>query len=266
MNKPTFGIERKSMILSTLEKDGRVSVNTLSAKLNVCKETVRRDLREMEEDGLVKRTHGGAVSMYTYDPKKVQEYPYLIREIQNYEAKTMICRKAASFIENGDTIFVDNSSTNVAILKSINPEYSVTVVTNSIRLLLESTVINNKNISMISLGGLFREKNYSCTGGIADGIARTFRPNKAFLSCYGIDIGNNLYDSNINELDVKRIVLQNSKKVFLTGDHTKIGRQGVIVLSDFSQIDYLITDMPIPDQSMEELRRRNIEVIIANKI
>ena len=116
MRKKNYSIERKTKILKTLEKDGRVEVETLAKELNVSKETIRRDLREMEQEGLLKRTHGGAVSINS--TQQSPEYPYLMREIQCLEEKERICKKAASLVKDGDTIFIDNSSTNISILKT----------------------------------------------------------------------------------------------------------------------------------------------------
>ena len=174
MKTKKYSIERKMRILETLEREGRVEVELLAADLRVSKETVRRDLR------------GGAVSLEMSETSpEYPEYPYLIREIQCLEEKEKICKRAASEIEDGDTIFIDNSSTNLFILKNINPEYSVTIITNSIRLLLESTKYPNENFVFVSLGGIFRCKNFSCVGDIANEMSRNYRPDKAFLSCYG---------------------------------------------------------------------------------
>lgn len=117
MRTKNYSIERKTKIMKKLESNGRVEVEKLSKELKVSKETVRRDLSEMEKDGLLKRTHGGAVSIST--TQQSLEYPYLMREIQCLEEKERIGKKAASVIEDGDTIFIDNSSTNLSILKTL---------------------------------------------------------------------------------------------------------------------------------------------------
>lgn len=262
MRKKNYSIERKTKILKTLEKDGRVEVETLAKELNVSKETIRRDLREMEQEGLLKRTHGGAVSINS--TQQSPEYPYLMREIQCLEEKERICKKAASLVKDGDTIFIDNSSTNISILKNINPEYSVTIITNSIRLLLESTRYANDNFVFISLGGMFRHKNYSCVGDIANEMSNKLRPSKAFLSCYGVDTEGALFDSSMYEIEVKRNLIRHAGEVYITADHTKIGRKGGVQLSEISKADYLICDRALTEEEQKNLDMQNVKVLVAD--
>lgn len=99
-----------------------------------------------------------------------------MREIQHYAEKALICKNAARYVQDGDTIFVDNSSTTISLLKNINPHYQITVITNSIRQLFESTSLNNQNMTIISLGGVFRAKNYSLAGSLLCGQCAEFSP------------------------------------------------------------------------------------------
>lgn len=263
MKTKKYSIERKMRILETLEREGRVEVELLAADLRVSKETVRRDLRELENDNLLLRTHGGAVSLEMSETSpEYPEYPYLIREIQCLEEKEKICKRAASEIEDGDTIFIDNSSTNLFILKNINPEYSVTIITNSIRLLLESTKYPNENFVFVSLGGIFRCKNFSCVGDIANEMSRNYRPDKAFLSCYGVNTTSGLFDSSVHEIEVKRNFIRLARQVYLTADHTKIGRDGGFRLVDLSDVDYLISDCMFPEEELKNLESQHVKLLI----
>jgi DeoR/GlpR family transcriptional regulator of sugar metabolism len=99
-----YSIERKSEILKILEQNGRVGVGELSALFNSSRETIRRDLRELEDKGLLKRTHGGAVLDKTFS-STTPEFPVGAREILRFKEKDAICKSAASFIKNGDSIF-----------------------------------------------------------------------------------------------------------------------------------------------------------------
>ena len=261
IERASSNIERKALILKRLEKDGKVSVNEISDELRVCRETIRRDLREMEQEKMVQRIHGGAI--LSDNIQKVKEYPYLAREIQNYNEKLRICKVAAELVEDGDTIFIDNSSTTIKMLKNINPKYQVTVITNSIRLLLEATLLNNENPTIVSIGGIFRPKNYSLTGILANQWSKMFHPNKAFLSCYGVHTEYGLYDSNIHEIEVKRIMLELSQSTYIMADHTKIDRSGVVYLNDFSNVNGIITDEPLTKEQESCIEKNNIELIIA---
>jgi Transcriptional regulators of sugar metabolism len=152
-----YSIERKAEILKLLEQNGRVDVNELSSLLQASRETIRRDLSELEENGALKRTHGGAV-FGSINPKTVDEFPVAVREIQQFKEKDAICQRAAAFIEDGDSLFVDNSSTCIYLLKYIPPEYHVTIITNSIKVMLEAAKNRHANHMLVCLGGAAQRK------------------------------------------------------------------------------------------------------------
>lgn len=244
-----FSIERKSEILRFLEEHGRVDVNDLSTLFAASRETIRRDLREMEEGGLLKRTHGGAVLGGVLSTS-ASEFPVGVREIQRFKEKDAICRSAATFIQNGDSIFVDNSSTCLNLIRHIPFDLKITLITNSIKLLLETVEANHPNLMVICLGGLFHEANLSTYGTIAQNNAAGFFPNKAFMSCAGIHPPDRLTDASILEADTKRLMIEHSQEVFMLADHTKFERSGPVFLSSFSSIHYLVVDsITTPDQT-----------------
>ncbi len=149
-----YSIERQSEILKILEGDRRVEVSELSTLFSASRETIRRDLRELEEKGLIHRTHGGAV-LETTMSATVPEFPVGVREIQRFKEKDAICRVAASVIQDGDIIFVDNSSTCLSLIKHIPTDFHLTLITNSIKLLLGAIESNHPGLMLVSLGGFF---------------------------------------------------------------------------------------------------------------
>ena len=255
-----FGIERKSEILKLLEQNGRIGVNQLSTLFNSSRETIRRDLREMEEKGLLKRTHGGAVIDSAFS-SAVPEFPVGVREIQRYKEKDAICRSAALFIKNGDSIFVDNSSTCLSLVRYIPADLQVTLITNSIKLLMESLESDHPNLMIVCLGGFFNGSNLSTYGTISQNNAADFYPNKSFMSCAGIHLPDQLTDSSLLEVDTKRLMIEHSQEVFILADHTKFDRSGPYFLSDYSSIDYLITDQKASPDQYTPLEKANIKVI-----
>lgn len=260
MNDRKKNRERQAMIARILEEQDRVTVNQLSKMQQVSRETIRRDLKEMEDAGMIQRVHGGAVLSET--SKGLKEYPLLTREIRNYTEKVRLCKKAAQYIEDGDTIFVDNSSTTLNLVSFINPEYRVTVITNSIRVLLEASMENNPNLLFICLGGFFRTRNYSLSGSIALDQLKKFRPNKAFLSCHGINMEDGITDGSIYEVDTKREMLSQAKKTYLLADSSKMDKTGVVLLSQFDDIDYLITDDEVSEEYRRFIESQGTEIIV----
>ncbi len=255
-----YNAQRKALIREMLGKSAMVSVNELSELLHISKETVRRDLKDMELERVVKRTHGGAVLIKKNENSN--EDPFMIRAIQRHEEKLKLCKKAAEIILDGETVFIDNSSTTIGILQYINPGYQVTVLTNSIRLILESASLNNSNLIIIATGGIFRPSNFSLTGTLADDWVQRFRPNKMFFSCHGIQNDGSMTDGSIYENDVKRSMIRHSHETYLMADHTKFGKYGVVFLSDISDIQNVISTNEIDDQSRKLLDSRRVNAIL----
>ena len=261
-----YNIERKAGIMKILEESGRVEVNGLASYFYASRETIRRDLREMESDGLLTRTHGGAVANLTAD-LSLGEQPVEIREIQHIREKSAICKRAAEYIQNGDSIFVDNSSTCLYLLQFIPRDYQITLFTNSLKLLIGLTEARLNNVMAICLGGQFNSSNFSTYGSLSLKSAADFYPNKAFMSCAGIHLPDELTDSSFLEVDTKRLMIERSQQTFLLADHTKFGRTGQVFLSNFSAIDLLITDLlmdpvqlaPYQDSGMQVIRTGHTE-------
>lgn len=259
-----YSIERKSEIVSILEASGSVDVSFLAQKFGTSKETIRRDLREMEEDGLIKRTHGGAVLNKMSDTaSSPEEYPIAIRGIQRFSEKNSICKRAAAFIEDGDTIFIDNSSTTMYLPKYIAPELHVTIITNSIKVLVEYSASPNPNHVMICLGGIFNSANLSLYGSSCLKSAEIYYPNKAFLSCAGISRQNMLADSSIYEIDTKRMMIDRVHEVFMLVDHTKFEKSSQIFLCKMSDVQHLITDSGVDMSKLDFLDRSNVNLVVA---
>jgi DeoR family fructose operon transcriptional repressor len=255
-----FNLERKSEILRLLEQNGRIGVNELSTLFNASRETIRRDLRQMEARSLLQRTHGGAV-LTTAASSVSHEFPLGVREIQRFREKNAICQCAASYVTDGDSVFVDNSSTCIYLIKYLPRDLQITLITNSIKLLTEAMESDHPNLMIICLGGFFHRSNLSTYGAIAQKNAADFYPNKSFLSCAGIQPPNQLMDSSILEVDTKRLMIDRSQEVFILADHTKFDNTGPFFLSNFSSIDYVITDAETLLSQSASLERAGVKVV-----
>ncbi len=259
-----YNIERKSEIINILEQNGKAYVNELAERFHASKETIRRDLREMEEDGVLKRTHGGAVLQST-NAAAPSEYPVSVREIQRYQEKNAICKRAASHIRDGDIVFADNSSTCIYLTRYIPADIRVTILTNSIKLMLESLNHRNPNHLIMCLGGVFNGSNLSLYGNMTLKTAGEFRPNKAFMSCTGIHPQSQLADSSVLEVDTKRLMIERAQEVYILADHSKFERSGQVYLCDISEVDYVITDNKTKKEDAAFLNEQGVELIIAQE-
>jgi DeoR family fructose operon transcriptional repressor len=252
--------ERKSRIIEYLEQNGRAEVNELSEMLGVVAETIRRDMRELEAQGVLKRTHGGAVAVN----QKEKEYPVQVRVMKNAVEKDRLCRKAAGFVNEGDLIFVDNSSTLVNLIKHLDDNMQLTILTNSIKVLQEYSMYRKDNITMLCTGGVFNKANLSLSGALSDKFTREFFPNKAFISCHGISEEYGFTDGNLHEVGFKREMIGLAEKVYFLIDRTKFGKLGPIRLGGLEICDVLITDAQLSSELTRQLKLSNpdIEIVV----
>ncbi len=258
-----FSIERQSLILEILEKDGKVEVNRLAAKFSTSKETIRRDLKEMESTGILIRMHGGAIPA-SQKRSEGYELPLMARGVQKYDEKQRICKAAARLLEDGDTIFLDNSSTTMSFLRFVPADIKINVLTNSIQVMLEAGRLGNNNIVVYSVGGMFNSKNYSLVGALSRDFASNFFPDKAIMSCRGIDELHGMTDAGIMEIELKRDMLARSKRFILLADHSKFGLVGAVHLGNLNDVDCLITDSKVDREKLKIFDESSTSIIITN--
>lgn len=236
-----YSIERRSEIIGMLERHGKVDTNDLAEHFGISRETARRDLRSLEEEGVVKRTHGGAVAVR--NGGAAEEYPVAVREIRQYREKISICEKAAGLISDGDVIFADNSSTTRYLARYIPGDISVTVLTNSLGLLMEAGKRDCEKHTYICLGGIFKGRNLSMYGSITENCIKDYYPDKVFLSCTGIDTERGiLTDGSMEEVESKKMMIENARKAVLLADGSKLGKSGQVYLCKLGDIDTVIFD------------------------
>ena len=186
-----LAIERKNEILAILQKEQRVLVAELSLRYNVTEETIRRDLEKLEKEGYVKKTYGGAV----LNKNSTTDMPLKIREKTNRKEKQKIAQKVASLIEEGECIMLDSSSTSLLIAQELKKKKKLTVITNSVEVLIELS--GCEGIKAISTGGILRDSSLSLVGKAAQDVLSRYNVDKAVLSCKGIDIEKGVTDSRL---------------------------------------------------------------------
>lgn len=264
-----FSEERKSEILKLLSMQRSVSVNFLAEHFNVSRETIRRDLRQMEEAQELVRTHGGAVLRKEETVRRsspiLSEPPVEARGMINAEIKEKICEMAAAYIQDGDIVYVDNSSTTLYLAKHVSDDIQVTFITNSLLFLTESAKYNKPKQTFICLGGIFKGSNLSTFGDIARQNASGYFPNKAFLSCTGVTALHSITDSSIEETTVKKMMIDSAHEVFLLADHTKFQKNGPIFLSSLDNIHYIITDYKLDNVDYSFINNNGIELFQTNE-
>jgi DeoR family fructose operon transcriptional repressor len=246
-----YSEERKAEIRSLIGQKGSIEVNMLAELFRTSRETIRRDLSDLERQGALRRTHGGA--MLNTSLVSPPESPVGERGVQQMEEKKLICQRAAGFICSNDTLFIDNSSTMIYLPQYIPADMHITIITNSISFLYETSKVNNYNWLLICLGGIFKPRNLSVHGSDTLKNAEPYYPTKTFFSCTGISPVNKIADSSPYEVEVKRMMIDRAQEVFLLADHTKFEKAGQVFLCDFDSVDHIVTGPAFAD--LEEGRR-----------
>ena len=190
-------IERRNEILSKLMLDGRVVVSDLSVLYDVTEETIRRDLDKLEKEGLAKKTYGGAVRN---DDLNV-DLPYTIRKQTNVEGKKYIAELIGKLIGDGENILLDSSTTALYTMKSIYNRSNMTIITNSIEMLMEAPL--KTDWKFISTGGHFSQTSLSLTGSRAEDVISSYNADKAIISCKGIDMVKGFTDTTDDNAGVR---------------------------------------------------------------
>ncbi|MGH4050735.1 MAG: DeoR/GlpR family DNA-binding transcription regulator [Clostridium sp.] len=250
-----FPEERKSKILDSLNKYGKVKVCDLSQQYEVSEVTIRRDLQELEEDKLIKRVHGGAI---LNDNTKFE--PTFSEKIDKfYDEKESVGKFAASLIMDGDTIALDAGTTTLSIAKNILAK-NITVLTNSLDIAYE--LLKKRDVEVIVIGGTLRWETRAMVGPVADNLLKNFRVDKAFIGTNGICITNGLTTPNINEANTKLEMIKIAKQTIVVCDHTKFGLVSFSKIVDIDNVDVIITDDQLDEKLLEKFEEKDVKIII----
>lgn len=214
--------ERQSQILSSLHARGAVAVAQLADQLAVTDETIRRDLAKLADEGLLVRTHGGAVQP---DPDG-RDAPFTLRRVQNAEAKRAIARLAAAYVDPGDVVGIDASTTGFELARQIASAKSkspLTVVSNGLD--VARVLAGREGVRVVSTGGELDAEGGCFVGPIAEAAFRRFALTKAFLSCKAFDPERGPSEDSPAHAAIKQTMLSIAETSYLLVDSTKIGKR-----------------------------------------
>lgn len=231
-----LAIERRTQILEKLQKEKKVYVGSLSQFYNVSEETIRRDLEKLEKEGLVTKSYGGAVLK---DNNNI-DLPFNVRKNRNVDAKIKIAKLLAETIEDGDSIMLDSSSTAVFVAKHIKDKKNITIITNSIEILIELSDVTDWHI--ISTGGALKESSLDLIGPNSIKTIKSYHVDKVIISCKGLDLNKGLTDANEMQAEVKKTMFESANKKILAIDSTKFNEISFTTVCNVSEITAIYTD------------------------
>jgi len=246
--------ERKKRILNILREKKSVRILALSKQLAVSRETIRKDLTEMEQEGLLKKTYGGAVL-----DEVNTETDYERRKSENPSQKRLIAQRAYQFIEPGDTIYLDYGTSTYALAQQLVDFEDLTVVTNSIPIV--NLLIRSSGIQLIILGGNIRKNEDSLFGTFGLDNADKIFVDLGFFGCAGLDVASGLTNYHMGEIEISKKMIHHSSTAVLLTDETKLGKSALYKTVDLEDLDIVITtDISDPEEETE-ISKRNIEII-----
>lgn len=255
-----LAIVRRQKIVDIIQEKKKVLVQELATSFSVTEETIRRDLEKLEEQGILKRTYGGAI----INQGTNVDMPVDMREISNKEGKLKIAEQVSQIIQEGDTLMLDSSSTAFYVAKCIKrSKKRVTIITNSLKVLIE--LQDTRDINLILAGGSFRESSKSFVGKWAENVIQNYYVNKAIICCKGMDINRGVMDSNEQEAETKKLMAKSADKVFLVVDSMKFDRSSFVNIMSFEDIDYLYTDEPLTKKWEKVLKDNDVKVNICKE-
>ncbi len=250
-----LAVERRNRILEKLQEEKKVIVSELSQEFQVSEETIRRDLDKLDKDGLVVKSYGGAV----LNENTSLDMPFNIRKKNNPEGKQKIAKLVEELIEDGDHIILDASTTAVFIAKALKTRERLTVITNSIEVMVELSDVSDWNI--ISSGGTLKEGYLALVGPRAVEGLGAFNVEKAIFSCKGLDLKKGVTDGNELFSQAKQTMLNSARENILAVDHTKFGQIAFSKICDIHDIHVIVTDAQPSAEWLEQLRRRGIRCL-----
>lgn len=236
--------ERQSIIINLLNEKGIIKVSDITDIINVTEMTIRRDLQELDDKGLLKRIHGGA---QLNDSIIETELSHNEKQTININAKIDIAKKISELINDGDSVFLGTGTTIELVYDYLKASY-LKIVTNSIHVF--NKFVNDQRYELILIGGSYRNRTGAFVGSITNDILSKIKINKAFIGVNGI-CNNTVSNYNEDEGMIQSTVLNNSSERYIIADSTKLDKNDFYHFYNLDDTTAIITDSNISDENLE---------------
>ena len=252
--------ERRREILGVLHRDGRVLVKDLARQFRISQITIRKDLEFLDGQGVIQRTHGGALPVQSgalLDPTLRE------KEKLHRKQKTEIALAAARLVEDGQSVLLDSGTTTTAIARalkhSLNTRARLTVITNAINIAAE---LAGTNIEVILTGGTLRKNSFSLVGPLAERTLRQLSADILFLGVDGFDTAAGLFTPNLLESEVNSTMVEIARRTIAVCDSSKFGRRSLCNIMPVAAVHEVITDTQILKSDLRALKEAGVKVTL----
>jgi DeoR family transcriptional regulator of aga operon len=247
--------ERRRRIRELLREEGRVTVDSLSARFGTSLVTIRADLAALEAAGALTRTHGGALPLTEGGDESLG-----VKQLQHHAEKVRIAHAAVALIREGETIILDSGTTTAEIARAIRKVdlKSINVITNALN--VAALLMDIPSVRLIMPGGILRRESNSLSGHLAEAALANLQADRLYLGADGIDPEIGVMTPHLQEAELNAHMIRISRQVIVVADSSKLIRRNISLIAKVEQLNMLITDTAAPAHAVEQLRQRGVEV------
>lgn len=249
--------ERQRQLLEILHSKGRVEISELCQLFNVTTMTVRRDLDELEHDGLLLRSRGGALLA---NANILVEHPFNIRLNENKDKKNQIAKYAAETVFDGRRIYMGSGSTMLYMAKNIPSSRRIIVVTDAVN--IASELLNRPSVSVIMIGGDLRSNTFSAVGAFAENMVKQFKCQYSYIGVTGIGSDGTLYVTSVAEAGLFKTVFEHSSAIYILADSTKLGVEDFVSIGQLQKNYTLITNRDADPELVQSYKSLGADVLL----
>ncbi len=247
--------ERHTRIIEIVTNSGFATIEELANKFDVTQQTIRRDLKELDNDNKIQRFHGGAgLNSSTLNTS------YSNRKVSFLKEKQNIAKEVAKTIPDNSSLFINIGTTTEAIAQALLNHHDLTIITNNLH--VASILSTKDDFKIIIAGGVVRNRDGGVMGEATIDFVSQFKVDYAIIGISGIDDSGDLLDFDYQEVRVSKAIINNSRNIFLAADHSKFGRDAMTRLGNISQVHHVFTSTTPSNSIQSILDENNIELTI----
>lgn len=250
-------IDRIEQIHDLLKKNRSISLNDLCDTFGVSKNTIRRDVAELEKNGIIRKVYGGIV--LNEDESGAPE-PFAYREGRNVDAKKLVAQLAADQVQDGDVIYIDSGTTTMHMIPYLIKKRYLTIVTASVHVI--NAAGNYPGLNIISTGGTLYMPSNAFVGPSVLSALQNYNLSKVFLASTGISIAHGATNASPLECEIKRSLAQKNAESFLLVDSTKFDKASLMTYCQLSDLDALITEKEPAKEYVDYFEKHNVRLIL----
>ena len=247
--------ERQKKMMEYIEAHTSAQIHELAERFHVSEATVRRDLDELDQQGVLRRTHGGAIKM---DRSTAYEHMYSEKIGLMTDEKHRIAERAAQMVHPGDTVLVDSGTTTFFIAQALSRHENLTLITNDLYVAYQTPI--HPSSTLIVTGGMRRQGRQELVGTMPENFIRDTHVDAAFIGVDGLDVISGATNANFAEVGVKQLMLKAATRSVIVADHSKFGRVALARICDLNEPSLILTDTGIDKELLGRMKKLNISI------